>query len=151
VTGPEARTAAERKADTLAKLTAPAADGWVATAGDGAHLVPLSVAWIDDRIVIALEARSVTARNLTGTRTARVALGPTRDVVLVDAVLEASHDVAAAPPELAEAYAAQSDWDPRADADGYVFLVLRPQRVQAWTEVHELAGRTIMRAGEWVV
>ena len=56
-----------------------------------------------------------------------------------------------APPELADAYAAQSDWDPRADAAGYVFLVLRPDRVQAWTEVHELAGRTIMRAGEWVV
>jgi hypothetical protein len=148
--GARPRTTAERKADALAKLTAPAADGWVATAGERAHLVPLSIAWVDERIVIALEARSVTARNLTETGAARLALGGTRDVVLVDARLEAIHEVSAAPAELADAYADQSDWDPRADAGGYVFMVLRPDRVQVWTEVHELAGRTIMRAGAWV-
>ena len=122
--------------------------------GDGGRArrtsCPLSIAWVDERIVLALEARSVTARNLTETGAARLAVGGTRDVVLLDTRLEATHEVAAAPQALADAYAAQSDWDPRADAAGYVFLVLRPDRVQAWTEVHELAGRTIMRAGEWV-
>lgn len=151
MTAPQPRRAAARKADTLAKLMAPAADAWVATAGERAHLVPLSIAWVDGRIVIALEARSVTARNLSASGTARLALGGTRDVVLVDTSLVATHEVTHAPPDLADAYAAQSDWDPRADAAGYVFLVLRPDRVQAWTEVHELAGRTIMRSGEWVV
>jgi len=151
VTGPEARTGPQRKADTLAKLTAPAADAWVATAGGGAHLVPLSVAWIDERVVIAVEERSVTARNLTTARAARIALGGTRDVALIDVALDASHPVAEAPDALGSAYAAQSDWDPREAGDGYVYLVLRPERIQAWTEVHELAGRTIMRAGEWLV
>ena len=51
---------------------------------------------------------------------------------------------------LGEAYAAQADWDPR-DSAGYVFFVLRPVRVQAWREADELAGRTLMRDGAWLV
>ena len=45
---------------------------------------------------------------------------------------------------------AQADWDPRRDT-GYVFLVLRPVRVQAWREANEIAGRTLMRDGSWLV
>jgi hypothetical protein len=30
------------------------------------------------------------------------------------------------------------------------FLVLRPQRIQAWQEVNELPGRTLMRGGAWI-
>ena len=40
--------------------------------------------------------------------------------------------------------------DPRT-TDGYQFLVLRPERVLAWRESDEIAGRTIMRDGEWLV
>jgi hypothetical protein len=50
---------------------------------------------------------------------------------------------------IADGYAQQSDWDPRDAGDGYLYVVLRPQRIQAWTEVHELPGRTIMRNGRW--
>jgi hypothetical protein len=32
-----------------------------------------------------------------------------------------------------------------------VFLVLRPVRIQAWRESDEIAGRTLMRDGAWVV
>ena len=46
--------------------------------------------------------------------------------------------------------AAQADWDPRGSA-GYVYLVLRPDRVQAWREADEIAGRTLMRDGAWLV
>jgi hypothetical protein len=151
VTRPEPRSAAERKADTLAKLTAPAADAWVASAGTGPHLVPLSLAWIDDRVVVAVETTSVTFRNIAGAGVARIGLGPTRDVVLIDAALEGAHPTADASGRLADAYAAQSDWDPRDAGEGYAYLVLRPDRVQAWTEVHELPGRTIMRSGAWLV
>ena len=59
--------------------------------------------------------------------------------------------VADAPADLAEGYAGQSDWDPRTSPDGYAYLVLRPERVQAWREVNELAGRTLMRDGTWTV
>ena len=145
------RDPASRKAATLAMLARHAIDVWVATAsGAGApHLVPLSLAWVDEQLVISVEASSVTARNLTASGEARLALGGTRDVVMIDAHLEKAVDVAA-DEALGAAYAAQTDWDPRDDA-GYVFLVLRPVRIQAWRESNEIPGRTLMRDGHWLV
>ena len=52
-------------------------------------------------------------------------------------------------PDLAERYAGQADWDPRTAGDTYRFLVLRPERIQAWREANELRGRTLMRDGTW--
>ena len=140
-----------RKADTLSMLATPAIDVWVATSSPAGapHLVPLSLAWIEDRVVIAVPETSVTARNLTASGVARLGLGPTRDVTMIDVVLERVVEVAADEP-LAAGYAAQADWDPRGDS-GYVFLVLRPSRVQAWREANEIAGRTLMRDGTWLV
>ncbi|GAA5098126.1 hypothetical protein GCM10025760_33020 [Microbacterium yannicii] len=148
---PQPRDRATRKADLLAALTAPAVDVWVASASPDAapHLVPLSLAWVHDRVVIAVEGGSVTARNIEASGVARLGLGPTRDVAMIDAVLERSVGVDD-DESLGAAYAAQADWDPRGLA-GYVFLVLRPTRIQAWRESNELAGRILMRDGEWVV
>ena len=131
-------------------LATPGIDVWLATASPRGvpHLVPLSLTWVDERVVVAVEDRSVTARNLTASGTARLGLGPTRDVVMIDATLEAVVDIDAAGP-LAEAYVAQADWDP-GRSSGYVFLVLRPVRVQAWREADEIAGRTLMRDGTWL-
>jgi hypothetical protein len=145
------RDAQTRKADTLAMLARAEIDVWVASAsGAGeAHLVPVSLAWVDERAVIAVPGASVTTRNLTASGRARLAVGPTRDVVMIDAELERSTPVDA-DATLGEAYAAQADWDPRGD-DGYVFLVLRPLRLQAWRESDEIKGRTLMRDGAWVV
>ena len=115
VTGsPQARDRATRKANVLAMLATPAVDVWVATASPtgAAHLVPVSLAWIDERVVIAVEGRSVTARNLTASGAARLALGSTRDVVMIDATLETTVDVGADGP-LGAAYVEQADWDPR--------------------------------------
>ena len=132
-------------------LATPAIDVWVATAtaAGSPHLVPLSLAWVDDRVVIAVEGNSVTARNLTSSGEARLAVGPTRDVTMIDAVLERTVDVAD-DPALAAAYVTQADWDPRSGT-GYEFLVLRPVRVQAWREANEIPGRTLMRDGTWLV
>ena len=145
------RDKATRKADTLAMLSTPAIDVWVATASEAgeAHLVPVSLAWVDGRVVVAVPERSVTTRNLRTSRRARLGVGPTRDVVMIDAELE--RDVPVGEDErLGEAYAGQADWDPRQDS-GYVFLVLRPLRLQAWREADEIRGRTLMRDGEWLV
>lgn len=147
----EPRDRATRKTDVLTMLTTPALDAWLSTAtsaGDP-YLVPLSLAWIDERAVIAVDSGSMIARNLVASEIARLAVGPTRDVVLLDVVLERSVGVDAAA-ELGAAYAAQADWDPRG-LNGYVFLILRPSRIQAWRESNELAGRLLMRDGEWVV
>ncbi|MGY2874813.1 hypothetical protein ACVW00_002003 [Marmoricola sp. URHA0025 HA25] len=132
-------------------LARPAIDVWVATASaDGApYLVPVSLAWVDDRVVIAIPRSSVTARNLGGSGRARLGVGRTRDLVMIDATVERSVDVAA-DLALGEAYAAQADWDPRESAD-YVFFVLRPLRMQAWREANEITGRTLMRDGTWLV
>jgi hypothetical protein len=148
---PHARDGATRRADTLAMLAAPAIDVWVATASAAGvpHLVPVSLAWVDGRVVIAVAGTSVTARNLAASGEARLAVGPTRDVVMIDAVLERTVDVGA-DAALGAAYVAQADWDPRSST-GYVFLVLRPVRVQAWREVNEIPGRTLMRGGRWLV
>jgi hypothetical protein len=156
VTAEPPRSAARRKADTLDLLRAPAADVWVATASvDGAtarpHLVPVSLAWLDDeRVASAIGDSSRTARDLRAQPAARLAVGPTRDVVMIDAVAEEEHPVADAPAALTEQYLHQADWDPRASS-GYVFFVLRPLRIQAWREADEIAGRTLMRDGRWLV
>jgi hypothetical protein len=150
------RTREQRRADTLAKLSAPAVDAWVASAGAdtgghaSAYLVPLSLAWIDERVVLATEADSVTAKNIIGQRRARLGLGPTRDVVMIDADLEQAYSLDEVPAGLAQRYAMQADWDPRNSGDQMRFLVLRPQRIQAWREVNELPGRTLMRGGAWI-
>lgn len=139
-----------RRTDALATLQAYAADAWVATAGaDGPYLVPLSLAWIDDRVVVALPASSRTARNLIAGQDARLGVGPTRDVVMIDVVLERSVPVEEAG-ELADRYAAQADWEPRDAGGGYCYLVLRPERVQAWRDEAEHAGRTLMRGATWL-
>jgi hypothetical protein len=145
------RDALTRKTDTLAMWATPEIDVWVSTASAAgeAHLVPLSLGWVDERLVVAVTESSRTARDLAASGRARMAIGPTRDVTMVDARLERTVEVAASGP-LGEAYAAQADWDPRG-SDRYVFLVLQPVRVQAWREVDEIADRTIMRDGTWLV
>jgi len=156
VTQEPPRPAHQRKSDALAMLTRDVADVWVATAGDEAgaarpHLVPVSLAWLDDdRAVIAIQSTSRTARDLRAHRIARLAVGPTRDVVMIEAVLDAEHEIADAPAGITERYLRQADWDPRT-SPGYVFLVLRPTRIQAWREANEIEGRTLMREGQWLV
>ncbi|HET6532710.1 MAG TPA: pyridoxamine 5'-phosphate oxidase family protein [Actinoplanes sp.] len=147
---PAPRTLDQRKADTLSRLRAPAADVWVGSAGAaGPYLVPLSLAWLDDRVVLALSASSRTARNVTAGGVARLGVGHTRDVVMIDAILERAVPLADAGP-IAEGYAAQAEWDPRDAPGDYVYLVLRPDRIQAWREANELDGRLLMRNGSWL-
>jgi len=156
MTDGQPRTREQRRADTLAKLSAPAADVWVASAAAdagghaSAYLVPLSLAWLNERIVLATEADSVTARNIISAGRARLGLGPTRDVVMIDAELEQVYRLDEVPVSLARRYAMQADWDPRESSEQMRFLVLRPQRIQAWREVNELPGRTLMRGGAWI-
>jgi general stress protein 26 len=153
------RTGPERKAHALAKLQARYAEAWVASASTSGnpHMVPLSVTWDGRTIILSAGHRSLTVRNIVATGKARLALGETGDVVMIDARLEESVPLADARPELAQAFADQADWDPRhardlpgaSDGD-YVYLRLLPERVQVWRHEREHAGRTVMRAGRWV-
>jgi hypothetical protein len=148
-----ARTGPQRKADTIAKLRAVGADTWVATASSAGteHLVPLSYAWDGECIVLAAEVGSLTVRNIRSSGRARLGFGPTRDVVIVDGVLDRILEVGGgAAEDTARAYADQAGWDPRREPEPYVFVLLRPRRVQAWREANELAGKILMRDGEWL-
>lgn len=147
------RTGLQRKADVIDKLEARRADVWVASAAEGgdAHLVPLSLAWDGERVILVTAPGGATARNITRSRSARLALGGTRDVVMIDVRLDETFDLEEAPPELADAYTQQADWDPWSSGEAFVVLVLRTHRIQAWRESDEIAGRTLMRDGRWLV
>jgi hypothetical protein len=92
----------------------------------------------------------VTARNITAGGHARVGVGATRDVVMIEADLEHAYPVPEAPEAISAGYAGQADWDPR-KAPSYLYLVLRPTRIQAWRELNEIADRALMRDGAWLV
>ena len=147
------RPAEERRRDALARLATPGLDGWVTTgSADGrAHLVPLSVGWTGERLVLATEPTARTTRNLAETGRARLGFGDTRDVVMIDAHVESSGPAPHAPRAILDAYTSQSGWDPRAAGADFTVHVLRPTRIQAWREADEIAGRTLMDDGEWLV
>jgi hypothetical protein len=147
------RSPKERKADALSKLVAVEANVWVASASptDAVHLVPMTHTWDGSQIVLATEPRSRTAANVTANPQVRLALGETRDVVMIDAVLVEAVPTSEAPAARAEGYAAQAGWDPLTDSGQYVYLVFEPVRIQVWREDEDLAGRTVMRNGAWVI
>jgi hypothetical protein len=70
---------------------------------------------------------------------------------MIDALLSSEISVDAAPPEVGGLYARQADWDPRSANGQFTYLFLRPDRIQVWREENEIAGRTVMRRGEWLV
>jgi Pyridoxamine 5'-phosphate oxidase len=144
-----ARPRAQRKADVLAKLRREV-DLWVASADDAgrAHLVPLSFYWDGSTLTIATPSASRTAVNLLRAGWARVALGPTRDVVILDGPVE--RIPTGTDPELEEAHAQACGFDPRPLDEEWVYLRITPHNIQAWREGNELEGRQLMRRGEWL-
>lgn len=122
---------------------------WLSTGGrSGPHLIPVAFVSDDDAIVTATGENSKTVRNLRETGRARVAVGTTADVVMIDTVLDGLVQVPEVATDLADRFAAVSH-DPR-QMQGYLYIRLRPRRVQVWNGFHELRGRTVMRKGEWL-
>jgi pyridoxamine 5'-phosphate oxidase-like protein len=145
----EPRSADRRKIDTLARLDANI-DAWVASAEAGnAYLVPLSYVWDGATFTMATPEASPTARNLTASGRVRLAIGPTRDVIMIDGTVEA-FSRESVPDALAEPFAAKH-WDARRDKTRAVYFRITPQRIQAWREANEIKGRDLMRDGVWLV
>lgn len=145
----QARSKAQRRIDVLAKLRMDV-DLWAASADEAgnAYLVPLSYYWDDSTLTIATPRASRTATNLVRAGWARVALGPTRDVVIIEGPVEAI--TIGTDARLEEAHAQATGFDPRTLAEEYVYLRITPQSIQAWREANELVGRQLMRRGEWL-
>jgi hypothetical protein len=144
-----ARSRSERKRDTLARLRSDV-DLWVASADEAgrAHLVPLSYVWDGSALTIATPRASRTGTNLVRAGRARVALGHTRDVVMIEGPVEAI--AIGTDPQLEEAHAQATGFDPRTLAEPYVYLRITPRSIQAWREENELEHRQLMRKGEWL-
>jgi hypothetical protein len=145
------RSRAQRRRDTEARLSEDV-DLWVASASaDGTpYLVPLSVDWDGEVLLVATPTGSPTGRNLAAGRTVRLGRGETRDVTMVDGDVEVL-EIGELGPREGDRFAARTGFDPRQLATSYRWFRITPRRVQAWREADELAGRDLMRDGRWLV
>lgn len=145
-----ARGPEQRKQDALDRLEKDD-DAWVATASaDGVPcLVPLSFVWDGGTLLLATRRTNPTAVNVTPSGQARVTLGHTRDVVLIEGTAEIVEG-ADLSDESGDAFAAKLGWDPRG-RPAWVYLRITPDTVKAWREENELAGRELMRGSTWLV
>jgi len=148
---PPARTAQQRKADTLRRLSSDV-DTWVATADPATgtpYLVPLSFLWDGATLLISTPGTSPTSRNLRATGRVRLGIGPTRDLVLIEGTVQAETAAAEISAEAGDAFAVKTGFDPR-ELTGYAYFRIQPERLQAWREANELTGRDLIRGGDWV-
>ena len=145
------RSRAQRRRDTEHRL-AHDIDLWVASASaDGApYLVPLSFDWDGEALLLSTPTRSPTGRNLAAGRTARLGLGDTRDVSMIEGEVEVL-EIDALPKEQGDRFAARTGFDPRATAGHYSWFRISPRRIRAWREVNELSDSELMRDGRWLV
>ena len=140
------RTLAERRAAALDRLRTET-NLWLATASDGhgPHLIPVSYWWDGTRLLTATFQHSRTLTNIQAQPKVRASIGSTGDVLMIDATAHLAADV---DPTAADGYT-QASGVPRT-APGFTYLHLVPQRIQVWKGPAEFAGRTVMRAGEWL-
>lgn len=120
------RSRSQRKADALDKLRTEV-DLWVASASEDAqpYLVPLSYSWDGSKLTVATARASRTAKNLIRSGRARAALGPTRDVVIIEGSVEAI--VMGADPVIEERHAQATGFDPRNFSDEYIYFRITPR------------------------
>jgi hypothetical protein len=138
-----------RIADTIRRLEEDV-DAWVATVDDNgnARITPLSFLWFMECIILATPQESPTGRNLVSNKQVSLAFGPSRDVVMMNGTVT-SYRAGSVPSEMGDAYAKKL-WDARREREPFGFYEIRPQRIQAWREVNEIPGRTLMRGGTWL-
>lgn len=150
---PPARNPQQRKQDTLHKLEQDV-DAWVATADPAMrtpYLIPLSFLWDGATLLFATPAASPTSGNLWATGKVRVAVGATRNVILIDGTVHMILPASELPEDIGDAFAAKTGFDPRQLATPYIYFRVSPQRMQAWRESNELEGRDLMREGRWLI
>lgn len=145
------RSAQQRKRDTI-ELLDRETDAWVASASasseGGAYLVPMSYLWDGVTLTVSTPESNPTARNLLATGRVRLAVGTTRDVVIIEGTVEA-FTTESVPADLADAFAAKL-WDARLGRTRNAYFRITPQLIQAWRQVNEISGRDLMLDGRWL-
>lgn len=144
-----ARSRPQRKQDVLDRLEKDE-DAWVSTSSaDGVPtMVPLSFVWDRGTLLMATRRTNPTAVNVAPAGQARIAVGHTRDVVLIEATAEAIEGADLAK-DSGDAFATKLNWDLR-ERSSWVYLRFTPYAIKAWREVNELAGRDLMADGRWL-
>jgi hypothetical protein len=89
-------------------------------------------------LTVATPRASRTARNIVRAGWARVALGPSRDVVIIEGPVEAIPIGTDA--RLEDAHAQATGFDPRTLAEEYIYLRITPHSIQAWAGVERARG-----------
>ena len=147
----EPRSRAQRRLDTEHRLSHDI-DVWLASASTegNPYLVPLSFDWDGEAVLVATPTNSPTGKNLAGSGAARLALGHTRDVCMIEGDAEFL-EIDALPTEQGDRFADRSGFDPRELTTSYRWFRIIPRRIQAWREVDELPERELMRDGRWLV
>lgn len=145
-----ARSREQRKQDVLDRLEKDT-DAWVSTASaDGVPtLVPLWFVWDGEALLMATRRTNPTAVNLTPAGRAHIALGHTRDVVMIEATAEVVEGTDL-PTASGDAFAAKFSWDLRG-RPAWVYLRFTPHAVRAWRESNEQPDRDLMADGHWLV
>jgi hypothetical protein len=125
-------------------------DAWVpsASASGDAYIVPLSFSWDGELVTLATPRSSRTARNLRRAGCARIAIGSTLDVVIIEGPL--SETLATEAGGFADDHARVVGFDAREQSEEYVFFRLTPDRIQTWRNPAELSARDVMREGHWL-
>ncbi len=144
------RSASARISATLTRLSAES-NVWIATASPAGipHLVPLSLAWHDNTILVATPSDTPTVRNVLATGRARASLDSATDVAIIAAAARAV-DFGDVPDATKVAYVPRVGWNPEDEQGAWSLIALAPRLIHAWNGVAEIKGRTIMRRGAWV-
>ena len=135
--GEPARSRAQRRIDVLEEAAHRRRPlGRLGGRGRPRLFVPLSYYWDGSALTMATPRASRTAVNLIRAGWARVALGATRDVVIIEGPVEAIP--IGTDTRLEDAHAQATGFDPRTLSDEYVYLQVTPHEIQAWREANEL-------------
>jgi hypothetical protein len=145
----ELRSAAQRRADVLARLEQHG-HAWLATAeGSVPHLIVTQAVWDGELIVVATRESSRTARNLVESRAGRFGFGDSDDAIVIDVELVESVR-ASDPTETGATFQRAAGWDPAEEGPDWRYFVLRPSHIQAYRGYGEIRGRDVMKAGRWL-
>jgi hypothetical protein len=144
------RDVATRKKDVLETL---AKNGrfWLGTADPTGkpHVIAVSAWWESEEFVVATLGSSRTARNIEMNPRVTMATGAFNDAIVIHAQMIESRAVEDSP-DLAKGFKAVMGWEPGEVGPGWIFLRLRPTKIQAFRDYEEIEGRDVMLRSRWL-
>ena len=144
------RDVATRKKDVLETL---AKNGrfWLGSADPAGrpHVIAVSAWWESDALVIATLGSNRTARNIEMNPRVTLATGAFNDAIIIHAQMIESRAVEDSQ-DIAQGFKKAMGWEPSEVGSGWVFLRLRPTKIQAFRDFEEIEGRDVMIRSRWL-